>query len=372
MARAKKKTAKRDPGAQVRAPLAQLRGKIDRLDTELVGLLDARAALVHKVGQVKRRGQCTFYDPDRAQEVVERAAARAKEFPAAALRNIYYEITNASLLLECPLRVAYLGPEATYTHLAALKRFGPEAEYQPQITLTDVFEEVAAGRADCGIVPVENSTEGMISHTHDLLVASDLVISGEVHLPVAHNLVGRLRSLAEVKVVYSKDHALAQCREWLEKHLPHAKLRETTSTAAAAQRAAREKGAAAICGALAARLYGLRVMACNLGGRADNITRFIIISRELPPPSKSDKTSVAFSLKDRPGALFAVLKSFAREHVNMSRIESRPTRRKAWEYIFFIDLEGGMGQPAIRRALRRVQEQASFFKVLGSYPLERA
>lgn len=370
MARAKKRTAKRNPRRRKDA-LAGLRGRIDALDTRLVGLLDARARLVHAVGKVKRREKRTFYDPDRAQAVIERATARARQFPAAALRNIFGEITNASLLLECPLRVAYLGPEATYTHLAALKRFGPEAEYQPQVTLTDVFEEVAAGRADCGIVPVENSTEGMVSHTHDLLVASDLVISGEVHLPVAHNLVGRLRSLAEVKTVYSKDHALAQCREWLEKHLPQAKLREATSTAAAAQRAAHERGAAAICGALAARLYGLRVMASNLGGRADNITRFIVISRELPAPSRHDKTSVAFSLKDRPGALFGALKAFAREGVNMTRIESRPTRRKAWEYIFFVDLAGGLHDARVKRALGKLQAQTSFFKVLGSYPMER-
>lgn len=363
MARVKK--AKRDP-------IAGLRSKIDQLDTKLVGLLDARAGLVHQVGRVKRREKRSFYDPDRAQAVIERAAGRARCFPAAALRNIYGEITNASLLLECPLRIAYLGPEATYTHLAALKRFGPEAEYQPQVTLTDVFEEVAAGRADCGIVPVENSTEGMVNHTHDLLVASDLVIAGEVHLPVTHNLVGRLRSLAEVKTVYSKDHALAQCREWLEKHLPQAKLRETTSTAAAAQRAAREKGATAVCGALAARLYGLRIMASNLGGRADNITRFIIISREAPAPSRHDKTSLVFALKDRPGALFAALKTFARAGVNMTRIESRPTRRKAWEYNFFVDLDGGLRDRRVKQALARLRAQASFFKVLGSYPMERA
>ncbi|HNW93233.1 MAG TPA: prephenate dehydratase [bacterium] len=323
-----RRKAKRKAAAG-RDPLAGLRRQIDALDAKLVGLLDTRATLVRAVGKVKRRERRSFYDPDRALAVVERAAGRARRFPTAALRNIYYEITNASLLLECPVRVAYLGPEATYTHLAALKRFGPEAEYQPQVTLGDVFEEVSAGRADCGIVPVENSTEGMVNHTHDLLAASDLVIAGEVHLPVSHNLVGRLRSLTEVKIVYSKDHALAQCREWLEKHLPQAKLREATSTAAAAQRAAHEPGAAAICGELAARLYGLRLMARNLGGRADNITRFIIISRESPMPSSHDKTSVAFSVKDKPGALFAALKAFARAGVNMTRIESRPTRRRA-------------------------------------------
>lgn len=352
-------------------PLAGLRKKIDTLDTKLVRLLDERATVVRAVGTVKRRERRTFYDPDRAQAVVDRAAARARKFPRTALRNIYYEITNASLLLECPQRVAYLGPAATYTHLAALKRFGPEAEYLPQVTLTDVFEEVAAGRADCGIVPVENSTEGMVSHTHDLLAASDLVISGEVHLPVAHTLCGNLRTLAEVRVVYSKDHALAQCREWLEKHLPQAKLRALSSTAAAAQRAAKERGAAAVCGELAARLYGLRVLAGNLGGRADNITRFVIISRDLPAPSRHDKTSVAFSVSDRPGALFAALQPFQRERVNMTRIESRPTRRKAWEYIFFIDLDGGMQEQKVKRALARLRGQATFFRVLGSYPQDR-
>lgn len=352
--------------------LDQLRAEIDALDATIVSSLNQRARIAAAVGRLKASQDRDFHVPSRERAVYERVA-RLNEgpLPEEALRSIFREIMSACLALESPVHVAFLGPQATFTHMAAQQQFGLSAQLVPQKSIPAVFEEVEKGRALYGVVPVENSTEGMVSHTLDMFVESDLKITAEVLLEVSHDLLSRTGRMEDVRKVYSHPQALAQCRHWLEENLPNVPLVDVASTALAAQIVAEDLGAAAIAGCSAAEHYGLKVVRSRIEDQVNNFTRFIVVSRKLAEPSGNDKTSILFSVKDEPGILYRMLEPFARRGVNLSKIESRPVKTKAWEYIFFLDMAGHVSEQPVHEAIEELRSFCQFLKILGSYPKAR-
>lgn len=354
--------------ANAQERLTRLREKIDGVDDALMKLLVARFELAAQVGVVKSRQGLGVVSAPREQAVLARVAGRAKgALSAESAEDIYRTIINQCRLLQRRLTVSYFGPEATFTHQAAVKQFSRSAELVPARSISDVFADVEKDRADYGVVPVENSTEGMVTHTLDMFLESDLVICAERVDAIHHCLLAA--SDGPITSLHSHPQALAQCRKWLEGHLPGVKTHEAASTAEAARLAAKEPGAAAIAGPLAAELYGLTVLARGLQDAADNRTRFFVIGKQAAPRSRDgkDKTSILVSASDRVGALHGLLSRFKKARINLSRIESRPTRRRAWEYVFFIDFFGHLGQPAVARLLAQLAHDAQMVKVLGSY-----
>jgi len=289
-------------------------------------------------------------------------------FPHETLKVIYREILSASLSLEEPLKVAFFGPLATFTHLAALRHFSSSALFMPVESIRDVFDAVEAGKAGFGVVPVENSNEGVVSYTLDMFMDYDLKVSAEVMLEISHNLLSKSGDKAKIKKIYSNPQAAAQCRRWLELNLPGVPILESTSTAKAAELASVDDEAAAIASELAAKIYDLRFFEKNIEDIKHNYTRFLVISKEFPPKTVRDKTSIMFSIKDRPGALYDILSPFKRAKINLTKIESRPSKRKAWEYIFFVDMEGHIDDKKVRKAVDTMKENCLYVKILGSYP----
>ncbi|MGH7394044.1 MAG: prephenate dehydratase [Candidatus Methylomirabilales bacterium] len=352
--------------------LDDLRKRIDAIDQQILDLLNRRAAVVQQVGQVKLRQGLDFHAPQREEEILERLTQdNPGPFPEGAVRSVYREIISACRALEHPLLVAYLGPKATFTHLACLKGFGDAAEFLPVRSIRDVFQEVEKGKVGSGVVPIENSTEGVVSHTLDMFVDSDLKICGEILLEVSHHLLSLSGEKAAVEKIYSHAHAIAQSRRWLEANLPHVPVLEVVSTAAAAEIASRDPSAAAIASELAARLYGLKLISARIEDAANNFTRFLIVSRKGTPSTGHDKTSILFSIKDRVGALYRMLEPFAEAGINLTKIESRPSKTKVWEYLFYVDFEGHGEDPRVKQALAHLADQCLFLKVLGSYPSEK-
>ena len=350
--------------------LAGLRGEIDRLDDEILRLLNARAALVGQVAQLKERAQVPFYVPSREKQIIDRLVAQNPgPFPSHAIRNVFQEIFSACLSLEKTVRVAYLGPEGTFTHMAAKRQFGLSARTVPVGTIAAVFSEVERGHADFGVVPVENSTEGVVNHTLDTFVESDLRVSAEILVPISHCLMGLPgQELPQIERVYSHPQALAQCRQWLATNLPRAALVEAASTSEAAHHAAGDPQGAAIASEMAARLHGLELYRQGIEDLTGNVTRFLVIGRQQAEPTGRDKTSVLFSTRDTPGSLYRVLGGIAERGLNLTRIESRPSRRRAWEYVFFADIDGHQREPALVAALDIARSHCEMLKVLGSYP----
>ena len=347
------------------------RKEIDKIDDEIVRLLNERAQYVIKIGKLKKASdtQANLHTPAREAEIMERLCkVNPGPFPNDALRAVYREIMSGSLALEGPVKVAYLGPRATFTHLACIRKFGSSAQYVPQTSIKDVFDEVERGRADFGVVPIENSTEGVVNHTLDMFIDSNLQIYGEVLQEVSHHLLSKNDSLKAVKKIYSHPHALAQCRHWLETNMPEVPLAEVHSTARAAEICTEDPSAAAIASELAAQIYALKVLKPRIEDNINNYTRFLILSSKTPERTGKDKTSVMLSVKDKVGALYDLLRPFASHGANLTKIESRPSRRKAWEYIFFIDLEGHIEEDRVKRALAEIKSRCLFLKVLGSYP----
>ena len=345
-----------------------LRGQIDGIDSEILRLLNRRAQLVLEVGRLKAEHNLDFHVPQREEEIYRRLAVENPgPFPAEAVRPVFREVISACLSLEHPLRVAYLGPRATFSHLAAMERFGLSAQFLAMRSIAEVFAEVEKDNADFGVVPVENSTEGVVSHTLDMFVDSPLLICGEVVVEAALHLLSKASSLGEVRKIYSHPHGLAESRKWLERNAPNVSVVETSSTGAAAEVAASEPGAAAIASELAASLYDLSVLQRRIEDHPNNFTRFLIVGKKNGPPTATDKTSILFSIKDRVGALHRMLLPFAERQINLTKIESRPSKKKVWEYVFYVDFEGHSGEPRSREALARLQEDCIFLKVLGSY-----
>ncbi len=348
--------------------LDEHRKAIDALDQKLVELLNERARHAQEIGKIKTAEGDVVYKPDREQQVLDRVCgANAGPFPHESLRNIYREIISATRALEQPLRVAYLGPESTYTHQAALAQFGSTTEYLPERDFGEIFRVVERQEADFGVVPIENTTEGVVTHTVDQFIDSDLLICAEIAQNITHVLMGKC-ALEDVQTVYSHPQGIAQCRGWLLAHLPNAKLEGTSSTAGGAQQAAADPHGAAIASALAAEHFGLTVLADRIEDIKQNFTRFFVIGHERPGISGRDKTSIVFSVQHKVGALSEILRIFAKDELNLTRIESRPSRRKAWEYVFFVDIEGHMDDPKVKAALDDVAGHCMFLKHLGSYP----
>ena len=349
--------------------LERLRKNIDEIDNEILCLLNKRAVTVIDIAHIKRTKRAKFYSPEREKEILERLAALNKgPFPNDTLKVIYREILSASLSLEEPLRVACLGPLATYTHLAALRHFGSAASFLPVESIKGVFDAVDSVTAEFGVVPIENSNEGVISYTLDLFMDYDLKISAEVMLEISHNLLSKSGEKSKIEKVYSFSPATVQCRRWLESNLAGIPIIEATSTARAAELASQDNKAAAIASELAAKVYDLHFAEKNIGDSKHNFTRFLVISKEYTQKTGSDKTSIMFSIKDKPGALHDILSPFKKAKINLTKIESRPSKRKAWEYIFFVDMEGHIEDRKVRKAIDNIKESSLYVKILGSYP----
>jgi chorismate mutase/prephenate dehydratase len=349
--------------------LNKIRKTIDGLDKKIVALLNKRAQSILEIGRIKNRFKKSVYAPAREKEIFSKIARDNKgPLTRASLEAIYREVMSASLALEKPIVIAYLGPQATFTHLAALKRFGASVNYLPCDSITDVFSEVEKDNADYGVVPIENSIEGAVSHTLDVLMDSDLKICSQIMLDIAHNLLARCAS-KDIKKIYSNPQVFGQCRLWLETHLPKADLIEVASTTRAAQIAAKEKKAACIASLLAAKEYGLNIVARDIEDSPHNITRFLVIGKFEAEPTGYDKTSIMFSIKDKVGALHDMLLPFKKYKLNLTKIESRPSKKKAWDYFFFVDLLGHVSNNSAKKALEELEEKCKFLKVLGSYPL---
>ena len=353
--------------------LDDLRKRIDEIDDLILQSLDERARVVGEVARVKRDGNLPTYDPEREQLVLDRLAARAGPFPAAAIRAVYREVMSACLALEQPIKVAYLGPEGTFSHAAARMLFGLAARYAEAATFEGVFDAVARRDAKHGVVPIENSTEGSSNTAIDALIEGELLIRAELELEVSQCLLTNASGLASIERVYSHPQPLGQCRLWLAKNLAHVQLVQAPSTVAAVREALTDARGAAIAGRLASELHGLPVARERIQDRPDNVTRFALVSLEDAPRTGSDKTTIAFSLREGHGrgALMRALSVLEEEGINLTRIESRPSREKQWDYVFLADLEGHRDDAAVGRALSRLREKCPLVKHLGSYPRAR-
>ncbi|MFC1461846.1 prephenate dehydratase [Verrucomicrobiota bacterium] len=348
--------------------LSELRKRIDTLDEKIIRLLNQRADIVLRIGHVKKGAAHEVYVPAREKKVLNHVR-KVNEGPLgdAAILAIYREIMSGSRALERDIGVAYLGPPSTFTHQAVYSRFGGSVKTVACETISDVFNAVECGQTDYGVVPIENSTEGAVTHTLDEFVGTSLKICAEIYLRISHHLMARV-PLAQVKRIVSHPQVFGQCRSWLHKEMPHADLVPVTSTAKAAEKASREKHTAAIAGVLVGETYGLNVLASDIQDISGNMTRFLVIGRNYGKATGEDKSSILFSVKHEAGALHSALGSLKRCGLNMTKIESRPSRLKAWEYFFFVDIAGHIDEEPVAKALRDLEKHCVFMTVLGSYP----
>jgi chorismate mutase/prephenate dehydratase len=353
--------------------LSRVRGQIDAIDEKIHSLINDRARLAQLVGISKTREGRTvdFYRPEREAQVLR----MARERNTGPLRDeevlrLFREIMSACLAQQEPLKVAFLGPEGTFTQAAVLTHFGHSVRGLPLASIDEVFHEVEAASADFGVVPIENSTEGTVNHTLDRFLSSALKICGEVELRIHHSLMGMMSSVGRIERICSHPQSFAQCRVWLDEHLPNVERVPVSSNGEGARRARDEKGTAAIAGETAAEVYGLKILAAEIEDRPDNTTRFFVLGRKLFAPSGEDRTTLLVSMShtDAPGALYRLLQPLADHRVSMTRIESRPSHRRKWDYVFFIDIEGHADEPHVAKALEELKRRSSLFRVLGSYP----
>ncbi|MFH0947386.1 MAG: prephenate dehydratase [Elusimicrobiota bacterium] len=349
--------------------IKKIRSKIDEVDEGILKLLNERVKLAIEIGKIKSKKKEDIFVPVREKEIVANLKKLNKgPITDEDLSDIFREILNISRSIQKKLKISYFGPAATFTHLAAIKIFGRNVEYIPGESIKDVFAEVERGLADYGVVPIENSTEGVVNHTLDMFVDSDLKITSEIFLEILHCLLSGETLIQKIKKVYSHPQAIAQTRNWIEKNLKDAKIIEVASTSEAARIAKKEKGSAAISSVVASEIYGLNILAENIEDYKNNFTRFLVIGKKSPAASSSDKTSIMFSVKDRVGVLHDTLVPFKKYGLNLTKIESRPTRKKAWEYIFFVDFIGHIDSKNVKKALAELEKSCSLLKVLGSYP----
>lgn len=352
-------------------PLSELRQQIDSIDQQILQLINQRAECAIQVAKTKQaEGETgSFYRPDREAQVLR----RIKEINPGPLSDntaahLFREVMSACLALEKPLEVAYLGPQGTFTQQATFKHFGHAVKDIPVPTINEIFQAVESGHCQFGVVPVENSTEGVIAHTLDRFINSPLQICGEVEIRVHHNLLGKMDSMAEITEVYSHQQSLAQCRQWLNTHLPNVACTAVNSNAEAARLASLDPTKAAIASLVAAELYDLKVLEKNIEDEANNTTRFIVIGQQQPASTGIDKTSILVSTGNQPGALHRILAPFAENGISMAHIESRPSRQGLWEYVFFIDIDGHREDSDVAKALDTLQNNVKLLKILGSYP----
>lgn len=348
--------------------LSKHRQAIDQLDGNIVKLLNERTRHVLAIGEIKLKAGEEIYAPHRERAVFDRVCSHnAGPITNQQLRAIYREIMSSALALEKTMTIAYFGPEATFTHQAAIQKFGSSLNYGAQKTIGDVFNEVAKKSADYGVVPVENSTEGVVTHTLDMFVDSELKIVSQIVLHIQQCLMSNAK-LAQIKKLYVHPQSLAQCRGWLAKNLPRVEIVETSSNARSAELAAKEKFSAALGGVLAAEKYGLKLLAQDIQDNSVNVTRFIVLGRTCSPPTGNDRTSLMISVADKSGALHEAIAAFRKFKINMTKIESRPSKRKAWEYFFFIDCDGHFQDARVAKAIQLLGTHCNFVKILGSYP----
>ncbi len=351
----------------------KMRKQIDLIDKKILELLNSRATASQKIGRIKLKKGQGIYAPHREKEVLDRLKVLNQgPLTPSALEAIYREIMSSSISLEKPVRIAYLGPEFTYTHQAAQKKFGASVNYFACANISDVFAEVERGRSDYGVVPVENSTEGAVNYTLDMFIDSPLKICAELYLPISHHFLSNADTIKSVNQVYSNPQAFAQCRLWLESNIPSARLVATSSTADAAKYVAEHpqfRGEiACIASLIAGKAYNLKVLANSVEDNASNTTRFIVISRSEAMPTDKDRTSIVFAIKDRVGALHDMLVPFQKANINLTKIESRPSKKKVWSYFFFVDFEGHSNEARVEQALKTLEKSCTLLKTLGSYP----
>jgi chorismate mutase/prephenate dehydratase len=356
-------------------PIVKLRERIDALDEQLLELFNQRAGCAVEVARVKRElnedpeESIEFFRPEREAQVMKRLQALNKgPLSDQEVARLIREVMSACLALEQPLKIAYLGPEGTYTQTAALKHFGHSVSTAPMSSIPDVFAAVESGQTNYGLVPVENSTEGVISHTLDMFIDSSLRVCGEVEIPINHYLASKSENVSMVRHIYSHQQSFAQCRRWLDQNLPGVERIPVSSNAEAARLASSEDDAAAICGLPAVEIFGLKVCYENIEDLSDNTTRFVVIGKQDVAPSGNDKTSILISTRNIPGALLGVLQPLADHGISMNKIESRPAQGYKWAYVFFIDVDGHQDDTNVINALNELKQQAALFKILGSYP----
>ncbi|MCB1159755.1 MAG: prephenate dehydratase [Leptospiraceae bacterium] len=349
--------------------LLQYRNRIDELDKEIIDCIQERAKLAGKIGEVKRTRGEPIYRPDREREVYRKVKNLNKgPLSDSHLFAIYREIMSGAISIEKGLHVAFLGPKGSFSHQATVEKFGDSIEVEPVSSIPEIFRVVEAGKCDYGVVPVENSSEGLVNSTLDVFVYSDLKIYAETYMKISLHLLGFDKDLSKAKKLYGIKIANSQCKEWIARNLPHCEIVETSSTARAAQLVAERKDGLAIASTIAAELYGLEIIQRSIEDMPNNSTRFLIIGNAECEPTGKDKTSLYFSTSDRPGALFSILKPFYDNNINLTKIESRPTRKNSWEYNFFLDFEGHRKDPLISQLLLELEEKTTVLRVLGSYP----
>ena len=344
------------------------RKKIDELDAQLVALLNERTRAAMEIGRLKQETEQEIYVPAREKAVLDRVTGlNSGPLSNASVCSIYREIMSAALALEHDLKIAYFGPQATFTHQAARSRFGGSVAYQACETIGDVFAEVAKKRADYGVVPVENSTEGAVTHTFDELIGTPLKVCAEIYLPISHHLLAAVPQ-EHIKKIYSHPQVFGQCRNWLQQNMPGIDLVAVSSTARAAEMAAKERDGGALASDLAAELYGLNILHRDIQDLSGNTTRFLVVGKSYGEPTGDDKTSLYFGVKHQPGSLVDALEVFREHGLNMSKIESRPNKTQQWEYLFFVDIEGHVGDAKVKVALEELRTHCAVLMVLGSYP----
>jgi len=350
----------------------ELRKSIDEIDEKILDLINKRLLLGKEIGNIKRINKEQVTDKAREISILK----RLNDLNKGDLRNdtldyIFTQIISESREIQQPGKISYLGPEATFTHIAAMNHFGHNVAFVPQPAIYDVFSDVEKGISAYGVVPVENSNEGAVNHTLDLFFESDLKICAEIYQPVSHDLLSNEKSLDKIKVIYSHPHAFAQCRNWLRKNLPKADLKECSSTAQAAKKATQMTGSAAIAGRKAGQLYKLEVAASRIEDNGRNVTRFLVIGRDKIHRTKNDKTSIMFATSHIPGALYKALQPMDEAGINMVKLESRPAKHENWSYFFFVDFQGHMEDPVVNETIAKMKNLCLHLKHLGSYPMAK-
>tara|TARA_B100000315_G_scaffold260621_1_gene323470 strand:+ start:1880 stop:2947 length:1068 start_codon:yes stop_codon:yes gene_type:complete len=352
--------------------LQNLRKKIDQIDEKILNLLNQRADEVIKVGKLKKKNNISVYSPEREASMLKRLKSINKgAFRPEDVENVFREILSVCRSQRTILEIAYLGPPGTFTHLASIKKFGKRPNYIESESIKDVFDKVERGEADYGVVPVENSIEGVVNYTLDMFFVSNLSICAEVTLNISHSLLGaKVKDITKIKRIYSNPQVFAQCRSWISRNLKNAELVPTESTAKAALRAKKDLSGACIGNKILANIYSLNIIASEIEDSPYNYTRFLIISKNDTPASGKDKTSILFAVKDKVGALYDALYSFKSHKINLTKIESRPSKKKPWEYYFFVDFQKHRSSPVVKKALKKLEKECIFLKILGSYPKE--
>lgn len=351
--------------------IEKVRKEIDIIDAQILKLLETRAEIVKKITEIKNKNRKPIFDPSREKKIIEKLTA--KEFNYLKKEDIELIMSTIFKIyrgLFRPLNIAFLGPEGTFTHQAALKKFGNKCNFISCKAVEDVFKEVEKGRCDYGVVPIENSMEGVVSHTVDMFLESNVKITSEVLLEIHHCLLSKESSIKKIKKIYSHPQAFAQCRKWISANLGEVEAIETESTASAVKKAKRMKNTGAIASEIASVLYNLPVLAEKIEDFSENITRFLVIGKKCSDETGKDKTSIIFSIKDKVGALYNSLYPFKEKGINLTRLESRPSKKRAWDYVFFVDFTGHKNNKKIKEALKELEKNCVFLKILGSYPME--